>query len=541
MEAQSKTITGQISNIEDAIDSMFNDLGKQSEGIINGTLSVVSSLVENYEHVGKVIGSVVATYGVYKAAVMTVTAIQTLQTAGVGALTAAETVHYGWLVLVEKAQKLLNATMLANPYVLAATAIAGLVAVMVTMKSQQDLVNEAQEEYNRRKDETIAKEEEHKRKIEELIQIAGNESLSTDTRREAMLKLKAEYPELIKKYNTEIEALKDIAFWKAKIAEIESGKSITLVKNELEDVNRQIAELEARAKANYEAYMKLSPQERRYATASLTRAEAARLTQLRDTRDKLNKQEQKAVAENYLKDLTGVSNKELKRQISERKNLIARIEMQEQEEKKNVKGRVITGGATGLYDKAELQDQLQTMEWEQNCRKQIIADVSKDFVAEAQKAYKAEEAELKKLRSLNDPKKRSKSKMTVELGGKDVKVSDMSLDQYLDALAKQEAKVTEAEKKLKGLLGKSGTKTDGESKKLAEANAKYLQQMKKQRTEQERVAKDLELSTRQAEIEAMNEGSEKTLAQLRLNFDRREEEITRGYEDLKKAKIDKAR
>lgn len=34
MEAQSKTITGQISNIEDAIDSMFNNIGQQSEGII---------------------------------------------------------------------------------------------------------------------------------------------------------------------------------------------------------------------------------------------------------------------------------------------------------------------------------------------------------------------------------------------------------------------------------------------------------------------------------------------------------------------------
>mgnify|MGYP004435822283 CR=1 FL=1 len=42
MEEQSKTITGQISNIKDAIASMFNDMGKQSEGVINTTLSGVS-------------------------------------------------------------------------------------------------------------------------------------------------------------------------------------------------------------------------------------------------------------------------------------------------------------------------------------------------------------------------------------------------------------------------------------------------------------------------------------------------------------------
>lgn len=47
---------------------------------------------------------------------------------GVGTLTAAEAIHYGWLVVVEKAQKLLNATMLANPYVLIATLLAGVTA-----------------------------------------------------------------------------------------------------------------------------------------------------------------------------------------------------------------------------------------------------------------------------------------------------------------------------------------------------------------------------------------------------------------------------
>ena len=144
MEAQSKTITGQISNIEDAIDVMFNDLGKQSEGIINGTLDVVSSLVENYQKVGEVIGGLVATYGTYKAAVITVTALQGLQAAGVGALTAAETAHYGWLVLCEKAQKLLNATMLANPYVLAATAVAALGAAIYAAASEASEMEEAQ-------------------------------------------------------------------------------------------------------------------------------------------------------------------------------------------------------------------------------------------------------------------------------------------------------------------------------------------------------------------------------------------------------------
>lgn len=76
MEAQSKTITGQISNIKDAIEQMFNDLGKSQEGVINTGLGVVSTLVENWETVGKVLMTVVAAYGAYKATVITMIALE---------------------------------------------------------------------------------------------------------------------------------------------------------------------------------------------------------------------------------------------------------------------------------------------------------------------------------------------------------------------------------------------------------------------------------------------------------------------------------
>lgn len=76
MEAQSKTITGQISNIKDAIEQMFNDLGKSQEGVINTGLGVVSTLVENWETVGKAVMVAVTAYGAYKAVVITLAAIE---------------------------------------------------------------------------------------------------------------------------------------------------------------------------------------------------------------------------------------------------------------------------------------------------------------------------------------------------------------------------------------------------------------------------------------------------------------------------------
>lgn len=76
MEAQSKSITGQISNLEDSIEQMFNEIGKSSEGVISDSIGIISSLVENWRTVGSVILSVVAGYGAYKAAVITMNVVQ---------------------------------------------------------------------------------------------------------------------------------------------------------------------------------------------------------------------------------------------------------------------------------------------------------------------------------------------------------------------------------------------------------------------------------------------------------------------------------
>ena len=47
MEAQSKSITGQISNIEDQIEQMFNEIGKSSEGAIGAALNGVSTVIDH--------------------------------------------------------------------------------------------------------------------------------------------------------------------------------------------------------------------------------------------------------------------------------------------------------------------------------------------------------------------------------------------------------------------------------------------------------------------------------------------------------------
>lgn len=76
MEAQSKTITGQLSNLQDGFEQMFNEIGKSTEGVISESISLASTLVEHWREVGEALLAVITTYGAYKAAVLATAAVQ---------------------------------------------------------------------------------------------------------------------------------------------------------------------------------------------------------------------------------------------------------------------------------------------------------------------------------------------------------------------------------------------------------------------------------------------------------------------------------
>lgn len=226
MQEQSKTITGQISNIKDSISTMFNEIGKANEEIINEALSGVSYLVENYEKVGKILISFVATYGVYKVAVMTVTALQALQASGIAALTIAERAHYGWLVLQTTAQKALNAVMLTNPYVLLATAVVGLGAAMWSLSDNTTSAERALDSYNKKIEKLNTDEEERKRTLEDLVSTINSEVEADTTKLKALKDIEELYPALFRKYVDEKGHIQDLTgFWKAYNEEVVKSRT----------------------------------------------------------------------------------------------------------------------------------------------------------------------------------------------------------------------------------------------------------------------------------------------------------------------------
>lgn len=164
MEAQSKTITGQISNLEDSIDSMFNEIGRANEDAIGGAIEMASTLVENYKEIGEYLMYLVVTYGAYKTATMAVVAVQKIHASAMGAmaleaklasmagvqLTASQLRMATATKAVSLAMNKLKAIFMSNPWGIAiagATALGIAIYKIVTyeteMEKSQRRVNEA--------------------------------------------------------------------------------------------------------------------------------------------------------------------------------------------------------------------------------------------------------------------------------------------------------------------------------------------------------------------------------------------------------------
>lgn len=500
MEEQSKTITGQISNIGDSISMMFNEIGQQSEGIINASLSAVSYLVENYEQVGRAIAGLVATYGVYRAAVI-------VNAAATRGWTVAEMVHYSWLLLVDKAQKILNMTMLSNPYVLVATAIAALVAVMVTMKTEAERINEANEKYEEEKDKLIQKENEHRQAIDNLISAAGDETQSTDDRREALAELERQYPKIFAKYDTELEKLQNLKKIKEEIAQLDESNSITRSENELNNVQRRIAELE---------YKKQNPTIAFNTYVALTDEENAELQALYRRRSKLQEQVRKDNENAYYSNLrySRMSNERMKEWINERQGLLNRMERAGQ----NRGALVGRDGTRTVYTADELQYQINKLTEELN-RRTAQRGASTDWLEGARKRY--EDA----LQEYNEFISDTTNNLTEE----EYEETAKKLKEELDAAKKAYDRFAPKEKK-------SGRTFDA-----AATNEENLQRLEEYGHRLEEFNHDLQSRISQSSVDAMQEGLEKEIEQIRQNKQAQLDELERSVDELAKARMNMER
>lgn len=74
-QKQAEGIRGLQAQLEGGLQDAFNEIGKSQEGLIAGGYKVATTLVENYKLVGEALTALIATYGLYKAAMVFNTSI----------------------------------------------------------------------------------------------------------------------------------------------------------------------------------------------------------------------------------------------------------------------------------------------------------------------------------------------------------------------------------------------------------------------------------------------------------------------------------
>ena len=203
-ENASKTINGQLSMMQDAMDTAFNELGQKSEGVIIKGIQTTTSLIENYETIGKVLAGLVATYGAYRTAVMLVTAAESKHTIVEIGLTNAR-------VLARKVQLALNASMLTNPYVALGTVIIGLTATMLALSDSTTIAEKAQKRFNDEQDKMIQQETDRKNQVESLIRIIQDETETELAKISVYEQLQKLSPAITGAYKLEELAVLDLA------------------------------------------------------------------------------------------------------------------------------------------------------------------------------------------------------------------------------------------------------------------------------------------------------------------------------------------
>lgn len=485
LEKQSKGIKGSISNLEGAIQDALNDMGEKGQGIITEGISLATSAVQNYEKLGSILAGMIATYGMYKVAVI-------LATEAEKGYTIAQTLNIKVLLLAEKAQKLLNATMLANPYVLAAVALGAIVTAAWAFHDSTTAGERAQARFNERQKEAAEAEDKRRQEVDRLVSSSRDAALSDLQRGQSLAALRKEYPKIFAQYDIETIKLADILKLKQQINAEDNLRARVKEKTDFVLLEKKIKQYEGLVAANPGANGKYIED----------------LKELRATRDAMLEVRGEKISEQFISSLKNVDVDELQRYIN---ILDKKVKGWSNDSKLKIKMKLpidVKGTLSdeAIYDVKSIRSLIESATAIKN-KKQNPEKVEMygEAYNKAKKEWEAAKTELEAIEKDKDK---------------------FSKKQYEAAKTRKET-AKKAYEKLGGKTEKALKKEETEAqKKQREANELKVEQAERQQKideydkERANQEKQSEFDIRQSRIDGMKEGFEKEKAQIDLTYDR---------------------
>lgn len=516
MQAQSESLTGQISNLQDNIDMMFNELGKASEGVLSSGVKAVAYLVENYEKIGKVIAGLIVTYGVYRTAVITNIAL----TKGWTAATQADTIARGLNALSIKsltaATNRLTAAMLANPYGAIAVALTAVIAAMWAFSDSTSAAERAQKDFNEEKKRAEEQEQTHKEAVEALLNVVRDEASATADRQSALEQLQKYYPQIFDKYDTETLKLQDIAKLKREIAEYDGKAKVDKAKDELSKAQEEV---EKAKKALKDADGELAGGMVSGTAHAYKLYKAVERLEYTQKQLALKKKEYGKLSDSQLfnaKGLSGLTDSQLSAML-----------INIQKAKRAVKqGRemYLTGSIIkDAYDEKGWENLANQIKREQEARKKPIKSY-KDAVTDLKKEEEKANKELKSFNALTAQQLKRKKEEAVKNGNynwnPDEERKRLKEEYDLKKKAREEYEKGAGETSKKGGSRKR-SKEESEAHTKARQAEERRQQEEQRSRELARSRRDAELNLEAERIALMQNGFAKEMAELQLQHKRK--------------------
>lgn len=216
-ERQAETLAGQMSNLQDQIDLMFNEIGKQNQGSLNTAISIIKAVIENWEILANILQSAAIGWTVYAAKTLLAAAANKAFSSSAIVATRDMKGLTGMTAKVITSMRSFFSVLKANPIAIIATVVTSAViawnkhkkAVEENIKSYDPMVNSVSRakeelsdlagkitEQNEKLNEAVNNVSKYKKGTDEYVTAEISANKEREKQNQLLNELKTKYPEI---------------------------------------------------------------------------------------------------------------------------------------------------------------------------------------------------------------------------------------------------------------------------------------------------------------------------------------------------------